>query len=445
MFKDESEFKKIVDRLNIDTGSNPAHRESLREQMLSVFNEANRKSQKPQTPRGVIRRIIMKSPITKLAAAAVIVIGVFGLTFFFAQTSESIVLADVLEKVEQTGAFMYKMEMTITGAIAPAKKQEMKGTIVASSDYGIKWKMSITDPNTGKDISSVAYILPDQRILLTLMPTQKKYMRMEFDDDMITRMKKQNYDPREIIKQMMNCQYTELGRSVIDSIEVEGFQTTDPEYATGMADDLKVTLWVNVKTWLPVRLEMDMKMNEQTSMQGSVYDYKWNIPVDASEFKPVIPDDFTALPTDGMKLTGASEEAALEGLKFFAEITGKYPKKVDYMSLMQEFQAIKDSKNLTEAGQRLTKEMEQLTQDEITTKVLELMQPVQSLAMFYMTLVQDKKEPIYYGQSVGPDNIDAILMQWKVSDNEYRVIFGDLSALDVSAEELAQLEKSSLK
>lgn len=445
MFENESEFKKMIDRLDIDTESSPAHRDELRKQMLRVFNETKQKSKKPTAPSGVLRRIIMKSPVTKIAAAAVIVIGVFGLTFFFAQTSKSIVLADVLEKVEQTRAFMYRMDMTITGAVMPGRKQDMKGTIVASSDYGIKWEMNITDPNTGVDVSSVAYIIPDQKVLLTIMPAQKKYMRMEFDDDMITRMKKQNYDPREIIKQMMNCQYTELGRSVIDGIEAEGFQTTDPEYSTGMADNLKATLWVDVKTWMPVRLEMDIKMNEQTSIQGSVYDYQWNMPVDAGDFKPVIPDDFTALPTDGMKLTGASEEAAIEGLKFLADITGKYPKKVDYMSLMQEFQAIKDSKNLTEAGQRLNKEMEQLTtQDEITTKVLEMMQPVQSLAMFYMMLVQDKKEPVYYGQSVNPGD-EAVLLRWKLSEDRYRVIFGDLSARDVSADELAKLENSSIK
>jgi hypothetical protein len=69
------------------------------------------------------------------------------------------------------------------------------------------------------------------------------------------------------------------------------------------------------------------------------------------------------------------------------------------------------------------------------------MHSVQSLGMFYMTLVQDKKEPVYYGQSVGPDDVEKVLLRWKVSENEYRVIFGDLSARDVSADELALLEK----
>ncbi len=73
------------------------------------------------------------------------------------------------------------------------------------------------------------------------------------------------------------------------------------------------------------------------------------------------------------------------------------------------------------------------------------MQPVQSLGMFYMTLIQDKKETVYYGDTVTVQDVEKVLLRWKISDNQYRVIFGDLSTLDVSAEELAELEKSSLE
>jgi outer membrane lipoprotein-sorting protein len=443
MFKDESEFRKVIDRLNIDTEPNQKHRDNLRRQMLNVFNEAKQKSQKPATPDGVLRRIIMKSQITKLAAAAAIIIAILIGLPFFSSNSSSVALADVLERVEQTQAFMYKMKMTMTGAMmsgAPEGKQEMEGTIVISNEYGMKWEMEITDPNTGEQMTTVAYILPEQKVMLSLMPAQKKYMRMEFEDDVLARMKKQNNDPREIIKLLMGCEYTELGRSEIDGIEVEGFKTTDPQYAMGMAEDIDTTLWVDVKTWLPVLLEMDIKMNEQMSMKGSVYDYQWDIPVDAGEFKPVIPDDFTAFPTDGMKIPSMNEETAIEGLKFFAEISGRYPEKIDLMSLMKEFQALKDNKDLTEAGKKLSEEMGQLTNEERTKKVMEFMQPVQSLGMFYMMLMQDKKDPAYYGQSVTPDDAEAVLMRWKISDDQYRIIFGDLSASDVSAEKLAQLE-----
>jgi len=68
MFKNENDFKKIVSQLNIDDKSDPAHRQNLRRQMLSAFSE----SQQPKT----VWQSIIKSPITKLAAAAVIIIAI---------------------------------------------------------------------------------------------------------------------------------------------------------------------------------------------------------------------------------------------------------------------------------------------------------------------------------------------------------------------------------
>ncbi|MHC4726338.1 MAG: hypothetical protein ACYS17_03850 [Planctomycetota bacterium] len=448
MFKDESELKKVIDRLNVDTEPNQKHRDDLRGQMLRVFNEAKQQSQKPATPHGVLRRIIMKSHKLKLAAAAVIIIAILVGLPFFSSNGSSVALADVLERIEQTRAFMYKMEMTITGAIAPAKKQEMKGTTVISNEYGMKAQVEITTTDADlnrKEMTQQMYLLPDQKLMLTITPEQKKYMRMELDDDMLARQKKQNNDPREMMKQILACKYTELGRSEINAIEVEGFKTTDPMFSAGMADKVEVKLWVDVKTWLPVLWEMDMMMNEQMEIHGVISDFQWDIPVVASDFEPVIPADYTSMMDEGYKMPSMTEEAALEGLKFFAEIAGKYPNKVDLMSLVQEFQTLKDRKDLTEAGKRLSEEMGTLTMEERSTKIMGLMQPVQSLGMFYLTLMQDKKEPVYYGQSVGLDNIDAVLMRWKVSEGQYRVIFGDLSARDVSADELTRLEKLTPK
>ncbi len=68
MFKNESDFEKIISRLNIDTKPDPAHRENLRRQMLSTFEETP-----PLINSASFWRTIMKSPIAKLAAAAVII------------------------------------------------------------------------------------------------------------------------------------------------------------------------------------------------------------------------------------------------------------------------------------------------------------------------------------------------------------------------------------
>jgi hypothetical protein len=424
--------KAVIDHARILTDAQTALEDSTK--TISVVNQPN------------IWRIIMKSRIIKLAVAAVIVVVVLAGLPFFRGDGAGVALADVLERIEQAQAFIYRMKIAMTGAMMPgmpAGEKIMDGIVTISNSYGMKMEMITTDGTTGrKEMTQQMYVLPNRKAAFILMPEQKKYTRIEFDDDLLARMKKQNNDPREMIKQIMRCKYIELGRSVIDGVKVEGFQTMDTAFAggAGAMEDVNVILWIDVEKWLPVRAKMDFKLSEQMQVNAVIYDYQWDIPVDAGEFEPIIPEDFTGFPSAGMKMPSMSEEAAIGGLKFFAEILGRYPENVNLMNLMQEFVAIKDSENLTEAGLRFKEEMEQMQTEEDVQKAMDMGRPIQSLGMFYMTLVQDKKEPAYYGHLVGPDDIDMVLMRWKVSDDEYRVIFGDLTAENVSAAELAELE-----
>ncbi len=428
------------------------------------------------------RRIIMKSRIAKLAAAAVIVIAVLiGLPFFHGD-SKGIALANVLEKIEQARAYMYtmKMKMTMAGDMMPGLQET---TIVAtvSDEYGMRWDWDSADPNTGETVSQHIYVVPDQKIVVTIIPEKKQYMRMEFDDQLLAKMKQQNNDPREMIKQIMGCEYTELGRSVIDGVEVEGWRTTDPAALGGATADVELTLWVDVENWLPFRSEMNMKMGDKMHVSAATYDFRWNVPVQASDFQPIIPQDFTPFPGDGMKLPSMTEEGAIEGLKLFAERTGRYPNSLTLADFTQEILAFNDM--LMEELKKLKEEMgdtTEMTKEELrnavmkksteTTLLKKLMEGMgdttemteeefrnalmkksmettfrlQAPALFYMMLTQEKKEPAYYGESVGPDDANMVLMRWKAAENQYRAILGDLTAIDVTAEELAELEKARL-
>jgi hypothetical protein len=63
----------------------------------------------------------------------------------------------------------------------------------------------------------------------------------------------------------------------------------------------------------------------------------------------------------------------------------------------------------------------------------------------YEYLAQTGKDVVYYGDSVDPQDSDAVLIQWKLSDGEYKVIFGDLREETVSAEELIRLQARMLQ
>ncbi len=63
----------------------------------------------------------------------------------------------------------------------------------------------------------------------------------------------------------------------------------------------------------------------------------------------------------------------------------------------------------------------------------------------YEHLVRNGEDVAYYGDSIEPGDSNAVLMQWKISDGEYRVIFGDLRAKTVSGEELIKLQARMLR
>jgi hypothetical protein len=61
-------------------------------------------------------------------------------------------------------------------------------------------------------------------------------------------------------------------------------------------------------------------------------------------------------------------------------------------------------------------------------------------AFFFDKLTREKKDPVYYGDTVTVNDPDKVLVRWKISKKRYRVIYGSLKAETVSAEKLAELE-----
>ena len=68
----------------------------------------------------------------------------------------------------------------------------------------------------------------------------------------------------------------------------------------------------------------------------------------------------------------------------------------------------------------------------------------ESIAETYEYLLSRKEEVVYYEDSFNLSGHDAILMHWKHSENEYKVIFSDLRIKTVSADELIKLQSQML-
>ena len=120
---------------------------------------------------------------------------------------------------------------------------------------------------------------------------------------------------------------------------------------------------------------------------------------------------------------------------------GQEIKAIDFQNLPQLIEKLDELKKLNDQMSQNSKLSEEEIFDTILKTTMDITRPLQSIGFFYMTLVTDKKESVYYGESVGPDDADKVLLKWKVSEDHHRVIFGDLTAEDLTTEQWNEFEK----
>jgi len=340
-----------------------------------------------------------------------------------------VALADVLTKIEQITAYTYEISITRTKPSQSSPPTTSTGTELIWRDHGIKMTTETIDPNKGTTRREV-YVLLQKRTVLMIEPQKKSYRRYKLNDTMLESLREQANDPRSMIERMLNCEYSSLGQSEMDGIDVEGFQTTDPAYSMrGTFGQADVKVWVDVKTRLPVRSEILTveEVDGEVRTHRVLDNFQWNVPVDAAEFEPNIPEDYTTRSRD-ITVPAFTEETAIKGFTVLADLAGEYPDNLGGKTFFKELEA-------------LLAPMRDRKRNEKYTKLEDITMPIGGLVSFYQTLVQGKKDPAYYGEFVTPKDADLVLMRWKISDNEYRVIFGDRHAETVTTEVLKELEK----
>ncbi|HUV66830.1 MAG TPA: hypothetical protein VMW24_23280 [Sedimentisphaerales bacterium] len=423
-------IERLIQKLSDKTSVQMDQR--VRQDMLHALEESKRT---PAVTRPRIGRTIMKSPLTKLAAAAIVAIAcLIGLSLWRG-TQSGIALADVLARIEQVKAYTYQVRSTIT---TPETRTDTKSTVLISKEHGIKYTSTTVDPNNNETKAGDVYLLPKQNSTIYVVHERRMYVRVKFDGLKLEHYKAEYNDPRVIVKQILGCSHTSLGQSVIDGFTVEGFRTTDSAYEGGFMgqadfegkpEKVDVKLWVDVDTFLPVRVEEDIVTRSGLRIQEVSYDFRWNVAVNADDFRPVIPEGYLSF--GEVTVPAPNEDNAIKGLRAFASLAGEYPDNLDAVSLNKKTRKL--------IGFDIDS-IDDLADDEkakLTSELMSIMGP----AFFYEKLVEDNEDPTYYGQTVTPKDTDQVLMRWKLSDSEYRVIYGDLHAETVSPEKLAELEK----
>jgi len=389
-----------------------------------------------------IWRTIMKSSITKLAAATVIIIACSTGIILWKSTGSGIALADVLTRIEQVTGYTYQSSSTMTRQQTTSKRTS---NILVSNEYGIKMTVIAADANSvqsrprpySDDVGKEVYLLPRSNSMVYVWNKTKTYEKYMYGVHELDFYKEQYNEPRIIIKQILSCEHTSLGQSILDGITVEEFQTTDLAYEGGFFGEadmqgehekVDVKLWVDVNTFLPVRLEEDIVIKKGFRIHEVSYDFRWNVIINPDDFEPNIPEDYRT--SGDIIIPAFNEENAIMGLKLWADAFEKYP--VNLETIGQEYRTLSglDPNSYND-----------MSNEERTRKTSEVMQMI-APSLLYKSLVDESREPVYYGETVGPDDADKMLLRWKLDDGQYRVIFGDLHAETVTADVMIELEKA---
>jgi hypothetical protein len=380
----------------------------------------------------------MRSPITKLAMAAVVIITAGLAIYYFAGEGAQKCCAwtKIADKVAQVKTCVCNLHIHTSSATLGQQGQQIESKMFISSDYGTKLETYLEGI-----LMQQTYVNPSEKAMITVMPAQKKYMRMALIDDHTGKMKSQMQDPRDMVTNFISGQsgqYKELGKETLNGVEVKGIEVNNPPVMKGIYSNFIGRMWVDVATEYPVRMEIEAEIGtgeQKTSMVMVMDGFEWGVELAPALFKPNIPSDYKMM--GEMKMPGHDEASAIEGLRVFAEMAdGRYPSQMEVMTLTKESAEIYGKK----LGDKGTKPSDEQMQ-QMTATMVKFQAPV----LFYTKLIHDDNDPAYYGKDVTPGDANSLLMRWKISDGTYRVVFGDLSAENVTAEQLKEMEQAAHK
>jgi len=389
--------ENLIKKLRYNAGAK-AH-DRILDNVMQALDESEKQKAGATAP-NKIWRTIMKSPITKLAAAAVIIIAVLVVFNQFGGSTPA--LAEIVQPLLTARTATFKI--TIVGQGVPS--QEFDGMFMEPC------RMRQTTPGGGTVIVDL-----QQGKIVTLIPQASQAVVLEVTNA--------PEDPGDLnFFQYIRMRILNAQPISDESVEFLGEQELDGQLAIGYhvrKPGLDATVWANSETKMPIRIEViDDPM--VITMSNIVFD----VELDESLFSLDVPDGYnvTTLRRD---LSEPTEEDFIESFQIWAEhMDGKFPSKMD-RSAVNEFVQYRREK-MKEKG------IEPSIDD--VTKLQQIIIDMTHGFPFVEALPADS-DWHYAGQNVKFGDTDKAIFWYRPEGSTtYHVIYGDLSVQDVAPENL---------
>ena len=386
-------INQMIKKLNVTTSA---------ELDIRVHDEIEKALAKSKTtstaPQPNIWRNIMHTRMTKLAAAAAIIVGVF-VVFNVIDTGGSITWAEVVKPILSARTLIVDI---VVG-------NEEASSVMSDTIVGSRIRRSISNiPGT------VMVIDPDSGKMLALDETGKSASYIDIQGPLAEGTKNFVEFLREVITNLQNREdfsVEKLEERVIDGRKVVGLSAEGPRE--------EVTIWADPDTAVPVRIEL-----RAGNTPFILKNIEFDVPVDESLVSMDIPAGYSTGQAQS-DFSDVSEADFVESLRIGAQILGdgQFPDNVNTGNLMQQVGLLQEKVTVMDCP---AEEKGQIC-----------MAFAKGLLFIQMFEAHGTGQWHYAGEGVkfGDKETPVFWYQPKDSDT-WRVIYGDLSVKDVSADNL---------
>jgi outer membrane lipoprotein-sorting protein len=393
-------IEKLIKKLHYET-STETHDRVFGNVMQSLDEKQKQKA-------GVIKpdlwRMIMKTKVTKLAAAAVIIAAVLAGIHLLGDNGANAVFASVVEQLH------YARTMTYSIVTHPS----------VESMPTLRLQMAFKEPGYMRTTTADGYITVidwNQNKGISLLPPKKQFIEFEAS----------NYphdpaqDPFTVVEKLrtLPSQADEvLGEKVIDGKLLQGFRV--------IKDDMINTVWIDPKTEQLACVEIEYA--NSPGMNTIMTDFQFNVELDDSLFSLAPTEGYTPLEVKA-DISTVTEEDLIAYLQMWSTWTkdGTFPPTFNPIELP------KIAAEMIRQGRFGDGETSQQQQQ------AEAMQMYRGI--MFVTQLPPESNWRYAGENVKyGDNQTPIFWYQPAGSETYRVIYGDLHIETVTAEKLAQIE-----
>ncbi len=375
----------------------PADVHKIAEETARDFSEVRTR----QPRHYVLWENIMISKITRLAAAAVIVIAVvLGVSQFFEGT---VTFADVIRPI--LNAHTVILDLMMGEEDAPVIHDIVVGTRIR---------------RIFSNMDTILILDLDNAKMLSLDPKSKVAMYIDIKGPIGEGTRSYIGLVRNIvndIEEHPDWPVQELGQQEIDGQTAVGFRVS--------GSNEEITIWADPKTASPIRIEMLLGQSFSKPTHYILKNIEFDVPVDGSLV--------SMEPPAGYKLAGMeysmnqfTEEDFVESLRIWAEfiLDGRFPETIGVEDLLKIAPLL---------GEKLSQS--NLPEEE----GIRIGMTFGRGMMFFQRIVEEGCDWHYAGSGVKLGEADKAVFWYRPKDSEtYRVIYGDLHVEDVAPENLPE-------